>query len=177
MVGSGLSGYPRIKCTSCWHCTDYISLQNSIVKGDCWYGFFLRHLLACWEQRLMGKQVDACTQREKKKVLSWDKMIKLCLNGLSDWNIPCTFGLQLHPTQLFSLAATVPRFDHRRDAVLSTTFWSSLQKCESIERHFTALSNGTRLGWQDLSSHTYSTTPYFTSIPWQYSTTETQPPV
>lgn len=63
MVGSGYSGYPRIKCLSYWvHCFAKIN-----CKGRLLIRFFLRYLLACWEQRLMGKQVYACTQKEKKK--------------------------------------------------------------------------------------------------------------
>ena len=43
-------------------------------------------------------KTSSCLHR--KTVPSWDKMIKLCFSSLSDWNIPCTFGLPPHPEQL-----------------------------------------------------------------------------
>lgn len=76
-------------------------------------------------------------------------MIKLCLSSLSDWNSPCTFGLQLRPSRYAGCRAVLSTNILTSSSVLRTHRKTAL--LPRATRH--------RLGWQDLPSQTYSVTP------------------
>lgn len=108
-----------------------------------------------------GKTSLCLYSKKKKKVPSWDKMIKLCLSSLSDLNSPCTFGLQLRPKPLCLLAVLLS---------WAQTFWPALQFYGAIERQFYCL-EPQDTGWGDRTCLLKCTQlhPSFTSIPWQSS--------
>lgn len=49
--------------TTVWGSLVLRPCQNQ-TKRECGFGFFLRYLIAWWEQRLLGKQVYACTEKQ-----------------------------------------------------------------------------------------------------------------
>ena len=81
-----------------------------------WFGFFLGYLIACWEQRLLGKQVHACTEKQFPAEIKW-------LNSASAaYQIETSpVPLACHPTQnsYVFFSTGLPYFNHRTKAVAS----------------------------------------------------------
>ena len=98
------SSYPGTNSPGLWplYGVIWFNVTVRIRPRECCFGFFLRYLIACWEQRLLRKQVYACTEKQFPVEIKWLN-VALAAYQIETSPVPLAFHPAPHSYVLFLL--------------------------------------------------------------------------